>query len=235
MNKPITQTNSTLSIELKELLKSADIISKVKKDTFLFQEGMTAKEIYIIRSGRIKISKITADGRELTLRICKTDDLVGELTLFTENAKYLFNARVVEDGEVAVINNEVLERKLFENSELAFEFMKWMSDHFRKTQTKFRDLVLLGKKGALYSTLVRMTNSYGIVKDDGILIDIPLTNQELANFCGTSRESTNRMLNDLRKNKILSISKGKITIHDLAYIKKEINCEGCPAVFCSIE
>ena len=142
---------------------------------------------------------------------------------------------MLEDGEVAVINNEVLERKLFENSELAFEFMKWMSDHFRRTQTKFRDLVLLGKKGALYSTLVRMTNSYGIVKDDGILIDIPLTNQELANFCGTSRESTNRMLNDLRKNEILSISKGKITIHDLAYIKKEINCEGCPAVYCSIE
>ena len=43
-----------------------------------------------------------------------------------------------------------------------------------------------------------MTNSYGILKENGILIDLPLTNQELANFCATSRESVNRMLNELK-------------------------------------
>ena len=53
-------------------------------------------------------------------------------------------------------------------------------------------------KGALYSTLIRMTNSYGVLKENGILIDLPLTNQELANFCATSRESVNRMLNELK-------------------------------------
>ena len=76
--------------------------------------------------------------------------------------------------------------------------MKWISEHLRRMQTKFRDLVLHGKKGALYSTLIRMTNSYGVLKENGILIDLPLTNQELANFCATSRESVNRMLNELK-------------------------------------
>lgn len=99
--------------------------------------------------------------------------------------------------------------------------MKWMSDHFRKTQTKFRDLVLLGKKGALYSTLIRMTNSYGVEKENGTLIDLRLTNQELANFCATTRESVNRMLHDLRVKDIISVQKGYITIHDLGYIKKQ--------------
>ena len=47
-----------------------------------------------------------------------------------------------------------------------------------------------------------MTNSYGVLKENGILIDLPLTNQELANFCATSRESVNRMLNEL-KSKVL--------------------------------
>jgi len=225
----------TMSIELIELLKSADHYMPIKKGTYLFQEGMVAKELYIIRSGCVKISKLSSDGRELSLRICRSDELVGELTLFSDDPRYLFNASVLESGEVAVINKDVLEQQLFKNSKLAIEFMKWMSDHFRKTQTKFRDLVLLGKKGALYSTLVRMTNSYGVAKDDGILIDLPLTNQELANFCATTRESTNRMLNDLRKKGVLSITKGKITIHDLNYIKKSINCENCPVVFCSIE
>ena len=74
---------------------------------------------------------------------------------------------------MAIINKDGLEKEFFQNSALAYEFMKWMSDHFRKTQTKFRDLVLNGKKGALYSTLIRMTNSYGIQKSNGVLIDLP--------------------------------------------------------------
>lgn len=80
-----------------------------------------------------------------------------------------------------------------------------------------------------------MTNSYGVLKENGILIDLPLTNQELANFCATSRESVNRMLNELKKQGTISIHKGKITIHDLQFLKREIACEDCSASVCSID
>ncbi|WP_075981462.1 Crp/Fnr family transcriptional regulator [Bacillus massilinigeriensis] len=230
-----TEMKPTQSIEIKELLRFADRTIKVEKGQFLFQEGMNAEELYLVLSGKVQISKITSDGRELTLRICGDNDICGELTLFTSSPKYLLSALVVEDGEIAAIRKEVIEKEIFQNSTLAFEFMKWMSDHFRKTQTKFRDLVLNGKKGALYSTLIRMTNSYGIEKSDGIFIDLPLTNQELANFCGTSRESVNRMLNELKRDGIVSFNKGKITIHNLQFLRDEIGCENCPAVYCSIE
>ena len=208
---------------------------EIKKGTYLFREGEKADEVYYIQSGKIQISKIAADGQELALRICSKGDVVGELTLFAEEAKYLLNAKVLEDGIVSCIKREVLEKSLFENSKLALEFMKWMSDHFRKTQTKFRDLVLHGKKGALYSTLIRMCNSYGVTKEDGILINLQLTNQELANFCGTSREVVNRLLNDLRKKDIISIKNGKIKVHNLAYLRSEIDCEDCPPEICSID
>ncbi|WML51562.1 Crp/Fnr family transcriptional regulator [Neobacillus sp. PS3-12] len=231
----LTPIKPTQSIEIKELLQFADRTFKCEKGTFLFQEGMEAKELYIILSGRVQISKITADGRELSLRICGENDICGELTLFTDNPKYLLSAKVIEDGEIVAIRKDLLENEIFQNSTLAFEFMKWMSDHFRKTQTKFRDLVLNGKRGALFSTLIRMSNSYGVQQKNGILIDLPLTNQELANFCGTSRESTNRILSDLKRDNIISVKKGKITILDLQYLKTEIGCENCPAVFCSIE
>ncbi|RSK27948.1 Crp/Fnr family transcriptional regulator [Bacillus sp. HMF5848] len=231
----MNELKPTSTIQLNELLKHADYITPLRKGKYIFQEGMDAHEVYIIRKGRVQISKITNDGKELCLRICQRDDIFGELTLFTDNPKYLLNSKVIEDGEAAVIYKENLERLLFENSQFAFEFMKWMSDHFRKTQTKFRDLLLMGKKGALYSTLIRLSNSYGTKKPDGIHINIPLTNQELANFCGTTRESINRMLNELRRNNILSINQGKITIHNLQYLKEEIKCEECPAEYCSIE
>lgn len=229
------QLKATHSIEIKELLRLKDRQFKVKKDTFLFQEGMEAEQLYIILSGKVQIGKVTADGRELSLRICSANDICGELTLFTSSPKYLLSAKVIEDAEVATVNKDVIEHEIFQNNALAFEFMKWMSDHFRRTQTKFRDLVLNGKKGALYSTLIRMTNSYGVEKPEGILIDLPLTNQELANFCGTSRESTNRILNELRREEIISSYKGRIIIHDLQYLKDEIGCENCPAIYCNIE
>jgi CRP-like cAMP-binding protein len=225
----------THTIEIKELLRFADRTIKSEKGTYLFQEGTKAEELYIVLSGKIQISKITTDGRELSLRICGENDICGELTLFTDNPKYLLSAKVLEEGEVVAIRKDVLENEIFQDSTLAFEFMKWMSDHFRNTQTKFRDLVLNGKRGALFSTLIRMSNSYGIQQKDGILIDLPLTNQELANFCGTSRESTNRILSELKKDNIISIKKGKISILNLQYLRDEIGCEYCPLTFCSIE
>lgn len=140
-------TNRTaLSEDLKELLASVEYKMQINKGSYIFQEGLEAKELYIVRSGKVQISKISADGQELTLRICSKHDIIGELTLFTDNAKYLLNSKCLEDVEVGVIKRDALEKALLEKPALAFEFMKWISEHLRRMQTKFRDLVLHGKK-----------------------------------------------------------------------------------------
>jgi CRP-like cAMP-binding protein len=221
--------------KLNEILRETHHIQKIEKGNFLFQEGSPSKEIYILLSGLIQVSKIIPDGRELTLRICSEGDLIGELNIFCATPRNLLSAKAMESGEVAVIMKDHLEAKLAENNELALEFMKWMSQQYRKTQTKFRDLVLHGKKGALYSTLIRMANSYGVKTSNGIMIDLLLTNQEVANFCGTSREVVNRLLSELRKKEIISIDKGIITIHQLPFLRREIDCENCPKEICNID
>nr|WP_263328350.1 Crp/Fnr family transcriptional regulator [Neobacillus sp. Marseille-Q6967] len=229
------QSVTEMPVTLTQLFDTVHHIKKIEKGTFLFQEGVAANELFIVQSGVIQLSKIIPDGRELTLRMCSKGDLIGELDLFSPSPKYLLSARVAESGTVAVIMKDVLEEKLAKNQELSLEFMKWMSLQYRKTQTKFRDLVLHGKKGALYSTLIRITNSYGVKMSRGFLISMPLTNQELANFCGTSREVVNRLLSELRKLGIISIDKSQITIHDLEYLKQEIDCEECSIEICKID
>lgn len=229
------QLTTQIPTVLQELFNVTHHMRKMDKGTFLFQEDSLADELYVIQSGTVQISKIIPDGRELTIRMCTKGDLICELDLFCPAKKYLLSGRVIESGEVAVIMKNVLEEKLSENILLATEFMKWMSQQYRKTEAKFRDLVLHGKKGALYSTLIRISNSYGIKTDEGIAIRFPLTNQELANFCGTSREVVNRLLSDLRKEGIISIEKGVITIHNMAFLRKEIDCENCPADICKID
>ncbi|PLR83343.1 Crp/Fnr family transcriptional regulator [Bacillus sp. V33-4] len=224
-----------ISAELTEIFQMVHHMRKTEKGAFLFQEGENAAELFLIQSGKVQISKMVPDGRELTLRMCSEGDLIGELSLFCPAPKYMLSAKIVESGEVAVIYRDDLEEKLAENSRAALEFMRWLSGQHRKTQTKFRDLVLHGKKGALYSTLIRLSNSYGVARKNGILINVPLTNQDLANFCGTSREVVNRLLSELRKNDIISMDKSLITIQDLDYLKLEIDCENCPVDICNIE
>lgn len=206
----------------------------IPKYEYLFQEGMEASDLYILIDGFIQMSKITPDGKELCLKICQQNDIIGELSLFSEQPYYMHNAKALCDSEVMVIGKETLEEELAKHPELSIALMKWMSDQYRKTETKFRDLLLHGKKGALYSTIIRLTNSYGVEKEEGILIDIALTNQQLANFCGTARESVNRMLSDLKKQGIVSYENGKMIVHNVDYLKKEINCENCPVEYCRI-
>ena len=109
---------------------------------------MDAKELYIVMSGKIQIGKITTDGRELSLRICSENDICGELTLFTDNPKYLLSAKVLEEGEIVAIKKDVIESEIFQNPTLAFEFMKWMSDNFGKRKQSFVTLSLTEKEGA---------------------------------------------------------------------------------------
>lgn len=223
------------SIELQDILQLARYMRKIEKGQYLFQEGQHADELYLIKSGVIQITKMIPDGRELTMRMCSTGELIGEIPLFCASPKYMLDAKIVENGEVAVISKQDLEIKLGEDHHLALTFMKWLNQQHRKNQTKFRDLILHGKKGALYSTLIRLSNSYGVLRETGIVIEKPLTNQEIANFCGTSREVANRLLSELRKAEIISIDKGIITIHDLAYLRTEIDCENCPTDICKID
>ena len=105
-----------------------------------------------------------------------------------------------------------------------------------KNQTRTRDIVLHGKKGALFSTLIRLANTYGEKRDaNSIFINFSLTNTEIANLCATSREMINRILNDLKKHHIISFEKGFITIHDLNFLKNEIECADCPLAICRID
>ena len=116
------------------------------------------------------------------------------------------------------------------------EYLKWLQIENMKHQSRLRDLVLNGKKGALFSTLIRLGNTYGEFRSDNeVLINFPLTNTEIANLCATSREMINRMLNDLKKHHIISFNKGYITIHNLQFLKDEIACENCPLNICRID
>ncbi|WP_422124736.1 Crp/Fnr family transcriptional regulator [Planococcus sp. X10-3] len=224
---------------MKEALQNLETIrhtrKKYEKGSHLFREGDPIRGIYLLKSGKVQIGKVTPEGRELTLKLCGTGQLVGEITVFSGPSQYRLDAKAIEETECLKITIEDLEEALQRDQNLAVSFMRWTGIDQQKTQTKFRDLLLHGKKGALYSTLIRLSNSYGETHADGVLIDMVLTNQELANFCGMTREVVNRMLSDLKRDAIISMRDGKIIIHQIPRLKDEISCEECPVYLCKID
>lgn len=222
--------------EIHNLFQNHGVFVKVNKDSKIFLEGERANEIYYIETGAISISQETESGKELTVRICGAESIIGESSLFCSLAYHSTTAKVLEPSTLYVLSRQSLERLLVEQPTMMMEYLRWLQVENLKHQSRLRDLVLHGKKGALFSTLIRLTNTYGKPLENGaILINIPLTNSEIANLCATSREMINRMLNDLKKMNILSFDKGYITIRDLQFLKDEIACENCPLQICRID
>lgn len=209
---------------------------KLEKGVLLFQEGSLADQIYLIRSGSIQISKETESGKELAIRICGQQTLIGETAIFCCSTFHSTSAKALTHTELYGLSRETFESFLQNDQTVMTDYLKWLQIEHMKDQSRMRDLVLHGKKGALYSTLIRLANTYGeFTSANEVLIKFALTNAEIANLCATSREMINRMLSDLRKRRIISIDKGLITVHNLSYLKSEVECDNCPLAVCRID
>lgn len=228
--------NTTSFVGIYSLFEQFGSFIKIKKDHPIFHEGDRSEEVFYIQSGAVRITKDTESGRIFTLKIIGSQSIIGETSVFCETVYHSVSAHTIEATQLYVLSRIELEKFLSSSPELMMEWMKIIQINHLKNETRFRDLLLHGKKGALFSTLIRLSNTYGIPQNDGsIIIDHYLTNQELANFCATSREVVNRMLNDMKKSGVVTFSKGFITVHDLDYLRKEIECDNCPLHICRID
>ena len=218
------------------LFENHGLIIKVDKGSHIFREGERAENIFFIRNGAIQISKETEQGKELTIRISGANSIIGESAMFCKVNYHSTTAKALETSHLLALHTDTLELLLSESPPLLVEYLKWVQIENMKHQSRLRDLVLNGKKGALFSTLIRLGNTYGEFRSDNeVFINFPLNNTEIANLCATSREMINRMLNDLKKHRIISFDKGYITIHDVQFLKDEISCENCPLTICRID
>lgn len=215
--------------KLKQIMNS----HKFNVDTKVFRVGDSADNLYFIVSGRVKVTKFSEGGKEYIMSWYHAGDFFGQLDPF-HDSKHNFTALSMEKCEIGFIPRNDLEILIWQYGELAIEFMNWMGYMQRLTETKFRDLMMYGKPGALCSTLIRLSNSYGTADENGIHIPMKLTNSELADYICCTRESVNRMLGELKKAGAISMLDGTITITNLKFLQSICNCEQCPKELCRI-
>lgn len=232
-NDGLARNTSCFSEPSLAILQNMMYEYKVPAGSHIFWEGDPANKLHYILKGRVKITKANSEGKEFVLYLFQEGDLWGQFDPYDDSTQG-YNARAACDCVIGVIQKSDLEVVLWEHGSLAFEFMNWMGIMHRLTQTKFRDLMLNGKQGALCSTLIRLANSYGKPHGEHILISEKLTNTELADFIGAARESVNRMLGELRKADALTFENGHIVIKSLDYLSDICHCAHCPKEICRI-
>lgn len=203
-----------------ELKKIADlaITKRYRKNMYIFLEGEPGTAFYFVKSGTIKLFQVLEDGREKILHFVREGDIFAEVVLF-DGGPYPATAQTIEDTEVGCIINEDMEELLRRNGEMAVKILKVMSRRLRQAQNHIRDLALKGAYGRLASALLNLAEEYGKDKGGNVLIDLGLSQQELANLIGTSRETVARILSEFRRLGAIRIDKQRITIVDPEQLK----------------
>ncbi|MBD2863143.1 MULTISPECIES: Crp/Fnr family transcriptional regulator [Paenibacillus] len=225
--------SSCFSPESMDKLKSIMYELKVEAGSCVYWEGDLADKLYYIKKGKVKCTKTNEDGKEFVLYLFREGDFMGQLDPYSDS-RQSFTANATESCLIGVIQKSDLEALLWQQGDLALEFMKWMGLMHRTTQTKFRDLMLYGKPGALCSTMIRLANTFGKMTPEGILITEKMTNTDLADYIGAARESVNRMLGDWKREGIIDQRDGHLLIKNLAHLQDLCHCELCPKDICRL-
>jgi CRP-like cAMP-binding protein len=211
-----------------------ETVQKLKANTVLFQENDPVNHIYVLLKGSISLGRIHMRGKEFILKIINGREPLIEYQVFKPNPYYHYSAKTITDCELLMINRDQFELLVKQNHDAMVALTTYLSTSYIKAQMKCQDLIMNGKKGGLYSILIRLCNSYGVATDEGILIDLPLTHQELANLTYGTREVIQRALKDLRDQGIISYEQQKFTVKDLNYLREDVDCQNCAFEICGL-
>ena len=206
-----------------ELEKVKNIMRKrnYDKEQIIFFEDEPGEGLFLLKSGKVKLTKMVESGDEQILTIIKPGNIFAEVVLFG-NANYPATAVALEDSELYLIRSKDMENIIRDNPSIAIKLLDVMSKRLRRAQKLVRDMGLKDTTRRTASLLVYLAEEYGVERNNKIKIDIKLTQQELSNMIGTTRETISRVLNKFKGEDIVSNKSRKMIINDLTKLKEYI-------------
>lgn len=205
--------------------KNTCLIEK-KRHTYLTYHGLKDQYVYVLNEGIIKTSIILKDGREFNISYIAEPDIISllhdEVSQFTSSP---FNVRI--ESDVATFYR--IPRVMFwESVNQTPELQTYVKNYYRKklSESLYRqkNMIMNNKKGAVCAFLYSLIEIFGKPSPDGLLLDFSITNEDIAGFCGIStRNSVNRIIHNLKEEKVIKIVKQRILILNPAYLYDFIN------------
>lgn len=192
---------------------------KISKGSILFAEGDEGDHLYVILDGKIKLGTSSGDGRENLLSILGPGEMFGELSLFDPNPR-TSTATAVTDAKLLSLGQAKLIPWLTENPRVSLNLLASLAQRLRRTNEAVGDLVFSDVPGRVAKALIDLGERFGKQTDEGLLVNHDLTQEELAQLVGASRETVNKALADFAGRNWLKLDGRAVLITDLERLLK---------------
>ena len=194
-------------------LLSSMVEIHVPKGEIVFAEGAEGDSLYVIRDGKIKLGHASSDGRETLLAVLGPGEMFGELSFFDPGPR-MSTATALADATMGSLSRSALRPWLTGRPEVAEALLQALAHRLRKTSEAMGDLVFTDVPGRVAKALLELSDKFGTAAEDGILVAHDLTQEELAQFVGASRETVNKALADFASRSWLRIESRAVVILD---------------------
>jgi CRP-like cAMP-binding protein len=169
-----------------------------QKDQEVFSQGDPANQMFLLKSGRVKLSKITAEGNEITLDIRKAGDFLGESMLIAD-ADYPLTALCLEETLICGFTKADFEKLILENSNIGLNVIKNLSRRINWLTERVGSFSLTNLEDRLYQVLTQVARDHGVTGPRGSSIQFPLTHEELGFLVGAHRVSITKAMKVLKE------------------------------------
>ncbi len=203
--------------ELKELKRITRMVS-YKKNEPIYLPGDPSEIVYLLKKGRVKISKVSQEGREVTISILEPGEIFGEVDALSA-VPHESLVQALEPVLVCEIQRVDFDQYLQAYPEVGGKVLKLMGGRLRKLETKVGDLVFKTAPARLASLLVELSDTMGVSENGSTFLPVRLTHQNLANLIGTSRETVSTLMVQFGHYGLLSQEQRYIRILDKPKLK----------------
>ncbi len=191
------------------------VVESFERGKTIFFPGDPAERFYFLVRGAVKLSRVYEAGEEITVALLRENSVFGVLSLITGNrSDRFYHAVAFTPVELLSVPIEHVEKALKENPELPMILLRGLSSRILQTEMMIETLAHRDMGSRLVSFLLILCRDFGQPANDGVTIDLKLSHQAIAEAIGSTRVTVTRLLGDLRKQKMISIAKKKITVHN---------------------
>lgn len=189
---------------------------RLYRGDMVFHEGDRGDSVYVILDGKVKLGRTSADGRENLLSVMGPGEMFGELSVFDPGPR-LSSASAIADSTLISLGHQALTDFLSEHPEVAMQLLAGMAHRLRRTNEGISDLVFTDVPGRVAKALLDLSVRFGVPAHDsnGLLVKHGLTQEELAQLVGASRETVNKALADFASRGWIALSNKSVTLVDV--------------------
>ncbi|GAA0602999.1 MULTISPECIES: cyclic nucleotide-binding domain-containing protein [Sporichthya] len=185
----------------------------------LFREGDAGDKLYVVADGKVKLGRTSSDGRENLLAILGPGEMFGELSLFDPGPRTA-TATAVTDTQIFALGHTELTTWVSGRPEVALSLLKQISSRLRRTNEVIGDLVFSDVPGRVAKALLDLSSRFGVQSDDGVHVGHDLTQEELAQLVGASRETVNKALADFAGRGWIRLEARAVVLLDLERLSR---------------